>query len=68
MWITRTVKRVRWGTVRIYEYDNGDEYDAETVPASKDVVTYRELWGAVDDEDIWGPSQSAGIWGPVDEV
>ena len=69
MLMTPIVKRVRWGSVHIYEFehDHGGEENG-SVPQQRDVPPKKEVWGVVDDKDIWQASPNAGIWGPVDEV
>jgi hypothetical protein len=61
---------VRWGAVRVHEYDYGLERGgADGVMMKEEEEKERErkeVWDAVDSKDIWGPCPSAGIWGPVE--
>jgi hypothetical protein len=67
-------KKVRWGGVRIIEFEDGEDGEEEKEVArggGKEVNRQskgKEVWSAMDDEDVWGPRRDAGIWGPVDDV
>lgn len=77
-----TVKHVRFGAVRVHEYDQvcsssscsesgGEEESPRTQraipPPEKKEDEERELWGPVRADDIWQSCPDYGIWGSVEE-